>query len=54
MRLSEDRIAVLAKLVSNRLLDEELVDLEIAENDFTFLLESMILCVRSFGWMELS
>lgn len=43
MRLSEERVAVLAKRVCNRLLDEELVDLEIAENDFVFQVESLIL-----------
>ena len=43
MRLSEERVAVLAKRVCNRLLDEELVDLEIAENDFVFHVESLIL-----------
>ena len=43
MRLSEERVAVLAKLICNRLLDEELVDLEISENDFVFQMESLIL-----------
>lgn len=43
MRLSEERVAVLARLISNRLLDEELVDLEISENDFVFQIESLIL-----------
>ena len=43
MRLSEERVAVLAKRVCNRLLDEELVDLEIAENDFVFQVENLIL-----------
>ncbi len=43
MRLSEERVAVLARLICNRLLDEELVDLEIAENDFIFQIESLIL-----------
>jgi hypothetical protein len=43
VRLSEERVAVLAKRVCNRLLDEELVDLEIAENDFVFQVENLIL-----------
>ncbi len=43
MRLSEERIAVLAQLITDRLLDEELVDLEIGENDFKFLVEGLIL-----------
>ena len=43
MRLSEERVAVLARSICDRLLDEELVDLEIAENDFVFQLENLIL-----------
>lgn len=43
MRLSEERVAVLARLVAERLLDEELVDLEISERDFRFMVESLIL-----------
>lgn len=43
MRLSEERVAVLARLISNRLLDEELVDLEIDEDSFMFLIEGLIL-----------
>jgi len=43
LRLSEERVAVLAKLICNRLLDEELVDLEIGENDFVFLVENLII-----------
>ena len=43
MRLSEERVTVLARLISDRLLDEEVVDLEIAENDFRFLIENLIL-----------
>ena len=43
MRLSEERIAVLAKLISDRLLDEELIDLEISEDNFQFLIEKLIL-----------
>jgi hypothetical protein len=41
--LSEERVAVLAKRVCNNLLDEELADLEIAETDFVFLVENLIL-----------
>ena len=43
MRLSEERVAVLAREVCESLLDEELVDLEIAENDLRFMIESLIL-----------
>ena len=43
MRLSEERVGVIARLICNRLLDDELVDLEIGENDFIFLVESLIL-----------
>lgn len=43
MRLSEERVAVLARQICNTLLDEELVDLEIAEDRFVFLVESLIL-----------
>ena len=43
MRLSEERITVLAKDICDRLLDEELVDLEMAENDFASLIETLIL-----------
>jgi len=43
MRLSEDRVARLAQEIANELLDEELVDLEIDENKFVFLVESLIL-----------
>ena len=39
----ERDFAVLARLICDRLLDEELIDLEIAENDFVFQLESLIL-----------
>ena len=42
MRLSEERIAVLARLISDRLLDEELIDLEISEDRFVFLIENLI------------
>jgi len=43
MRLSEDRIAVISRLVCDRLLDEELVDLEIGEGDFVHMVEGLIL-----------
>lgn len=43
MRLSEERVAVIARDVVNTLLDEELVDLEIEEDRFLFLLESLLL-----------
>jgi hypothetical protein len=43
MRLSEERAAVIARTVTDALLDDELVDLEIAEDRFTFLVESLIL-----------
>lgn len=42
MRLSEERIAVLAGLIADRLLDEEIVDLEIGEGDFRHLIENLI------------
>jgi hypothetical protein len=42
MRLSDERIAFLAKQVCDMLLDEELVDLEITEERFVFLIESLI------------
>lgn len=43
MRLSEERIAVLARDICDRLLDDELVDLELAENDFVHLIQAVIL-----------
>lgn len=43
MRLSEDRISIIAKAITNSLLDEEHVDLEIAEDKFQHLIESLIL-----------
>ena len=33
----------MARMICDRLLDEELVDLEIAENDFVFQVENLIL-----------
>ncbi len=43
MRLSEERITVLAKEICERLLDEELVDIELAESDFMRLVEMLIM-----------
>lgn len=43
MRLSEERVARLARTIANSLLDDELVDLEIDEAKFVHLLESLIL-----------
>jgi hypothetical protein len=43
MRLSEERIASLARRICDTLLDEELIDLEIAEERFTYVLERLIL-----------
>jgi hypothetical protein len=43
MRLSEERVARLAQEVANALLDDELIDLEIDEKKFVFLLQSLIL-----------
>ncbi len=42
MRLSEERIAVVAREIAERLLEDELVDLEIGENDFVHTIESLI------------
>ncbi|MFO7653801.1 MAG: DUF507 family protein [Candidatus Krumholzibacteriia bacterium] len=43
MRLSEERVSVIARQVADALLDEELVDLEITEERFIFLIESLLL-----------
>ena len=43
MRLSEERVSELSRLITERLLDEELVDLEISERDFRFMIENLIL-----------
>lgn len=43
MRLSEERITVLARDICDRLLDEELVDLELAETEFARLIEMLII-----------
>jgi len=43
MRLSEERVAVIAREVANTLLDEEVVDLEMDEDKFLFMIENLIL-----------
>ena len=43
MRLSEERVAALARRITEILLDEEHVDLEITEERFRFLIENLIL-----------
>ena len=43
MRLSEERVAHLARTIANTLLDDEMVDLEIDEAKFVHLVESLIL-----------
>lgn len=43
MRISEERVSVLARLICDRLLDEELIDLEISEDQFVFLIEHLVL-----------
>ena len=43
MRLSEERVAHIAREVANQLLDEELIDLEVDEDKFIFMVESLIL-----------
>jgi len=43
MRLSEERVTVLAREIADALLDEEHVDLEITEERFRFLIEGLIL-----------
>jgi len=43
MRLSEERVAVIARDIVDALLDDEMVDLEIEEDRFLFLVESLIL-----------
>jgi hypothetical protein len=42
MRLSEERIAHLARVVANALLDDELIDLEIDEAKFVHLVGTLI------------
>lgn len=42
MRLSEERISAITRRIVDLLLDEEHVDLEIAEDRFAFLLESRL------------
>ena len=43
MRLSEDRVTLIAREIVDKLLDEEQVDLEIDEDRFIFLVENLIL-----------
>ena len=43
MRLTEERIEILARCVTDRMLDEELIDLEIDEDRFVFLIQTLIL-----------
>ncbi len=43
MRLSEERIGILASKITDALLDEEHIDLEIDEDRFRHLIESTIL-----------
>lgn len=43
MRLSEERVAVIARRITDNLLDEELIDLEIDEDGFKSLLERLII-----------
>lgn len=43
MRLSEERIARIAGQITDQLLDEEHVDLQIDEDRFRFLIESKLL-----------
>jgi hypothetical protein len=43
MRLSEERVNVIAREICNTLLDEELVDLEIDEDRFEFLVANLII-----------
>lgn len=43
MRLSEERVAIIARRITDKLLDDELVDLEIDEDRFKFLIETLII-----------
>ena len=43
MRMSEDRVMVIAAEIANTLLDEELVDLELDEDRFEFLIGNLII-----------
>ena len=43
MRLSEERVAVVARNICNALLDDELIDLEIDEDGFKNLIENLII-----------
>lgn len=43
MRLSEERVALIARQITDKLLDEELIDLEIDEDRFIFLVETLLI-----------
>lgn len=43
MRMSEERVLVIAAEIANTLLDEELVDLELDEDRFEFLISNLII-----------
>jgi len=43
MRLSEERVAVISKIICNNLLDDELIDLEIDEDGFINLVENLLI-----------
>jgi hypothetical protein len=43
MRMSEERVMVIAAEIANTLLDEELVDLEVDEDRFEFLIGNLII-----------
>jgi len=43
MRLSEERVSVVAKIICNNLLDDELIDLEIDEDGFINLVENLLI-----------
>ena len=43
MRMSEERVMVIAAEIANTLLDEELVDLELDEDRFEFLIGNLII-----------
>jgi hypothetical protein len=42
MRLTEERVTVIAREIANVLLDDELVDLELDEDRFEFLIANLI------------
>ncbi|MBD3221853.1 DUF507 family protein [bacterium] len=43
MRLTEERVTVIAREIANVLLDDELVDLELDEDRFEFLIANLII-----------